>query len=97
MSGEEKPTMTTTAANDYREALDRFLNPIRDALTPETAKAIAELRADEDTQQRIETLADRHHEGHLNDVELVGYQALVQGANLMAILQASARSVLNRP
>ena len=60
------------------------------------ARAIADLRADTATQQRIEDLADRHHEGRLSADELAEYEALVNGANVMAVLQAKARSVLNR-
>lgn len=84
-------------ATNYQDALGRFLDPLRDVLTPETAKAIADLRADPQTQDRIEDLADRHHEGLLSEVELREYEALVQGSNLMAILQSKARSALNRP
>jgi hypothetical protein len=73
--------------------LDRFLNPIRDVLTPEVAKAIVDLRADDATQERIEDLAHRHHEGQLDAQELAEYQSIVNAANLVAVLQAKARSV----
>jgi hypothetical protein len=81
---------------DSRQVLDRFLNPIRDILTPEVAKAIADLRADSATQDRLEDLASRHHEGQLSAGELAEYQALVNASNLVAVLQAKARSVLKR-
>ena len=74
--------------------LDKFLNPLRDVLTPEVAKAIAGLRADAETQARIEDLASRHHESQLTEDELAEYDALVRGATLIGILQAKARSVL---
>ena len=85
------PTMT---ANQNRQVLDRFLNPVRDILTPEVARAIADLRIDAATQELIEDFAHRHHEGQLNLEELAEYEALVNGANVMAILQAKARSVV---
>jgi hypothetical protein len=88
--------MTPTAVNHHRQVLDRFLNPVRDLLTPEVARGIADLRADAVTQQQIEDLADRHHEGQLSPEELAEYEALVNGANVMAVLQAKARSVLAR-
>jgi hypothetical protein len=91
-----KPTMTPTAASQHQQVLDCFLNPVRDILTPEIAQAVADLRADPVTQQRIEDLADRHHEGQLSPEELAEYEALVNGANVIAILQVKARSVLNR-
>jgi hypothetical protein len=86
----------TAAVTRNHQVLDRFLNPVRDILTPEVAQAIADLRADPVTQERIEDLAHRHHEGRLDADELAEYEALVNGANLIAVLQAKARSVLNR-
>ncbi len=86
--------MTPTAARN-RQVLDRFLNPVRDILTPEVARAIADLRADAATQGRLEDLAHRHHEGQLSPDELAEYEALVDGANLVAVLQAKARTVSN--
>ena len=83
----------TTAARNY-QVLEQFLDPIRDVLTPEVAQAIADLRASPATQDRIEDLANRHHEGKLSPDELAEYEALVVGANLVAVLQAKARSVV---
>jgi hypothetical protein len=88
--------MSMIAASRQKQILDRFLDPVRDILTPEVAKAMADLRADPETQKRIEDYAERHHEGKLNPEELAEYEALVNGANVMAVLQAKARSVLNR-
>ena len=88
--------MALTATAQNRQVLDRFLNPVRDILTPEVAQAIADLRADPVTQDRIEDLAHRHHEGQLTPEELAEYEALVNGSNLIAVLQAKARSVLTR-
>jgi hypothetical protein len=88
--------MSTIAAGRQKQVLDRFLDPVRGVLTPEIARAIADLRVDAATQKLIEELADRHHEGQLSPDELAEYEALVNGANVMAVLQAKARSVLNR-
>jgi hypothetical protein len=88
--------MTLTKTAQSRHVLDTFLNPVRDILTPEVARAIAELRADQVTQDRIEDLAHRHHESQLSAEELAEYEALVNGSNLIAVLQAKARSVLQR-
>jgi hypothetical protein len=84
-----------TAARNH-QILDRLLNPVRDVLTPEVARAIADLRADPALQARVEDLAYRHHESQLTGEELAEYEALVSGANLVAVLQAKARSVLSR-
>lgn len=86
--------METQAATRTHHVLDRLLNPVRDVLTPEVAKAIADLRADATTQERLDDLSERHHEGRLSPDELAEYQALVSGINLIAVLQAKARSVL---
>jgi hypothetical protein len=86
--------MDTQAAIPNRNVLDRLLNPVRDVLTPEVARAIADLRADAATQDRLDDLAEGHHEGRLSPEELTEYQALVNGVNLIAVLQAKARSVL---
>jgi len=79
-----------------RQVLDLFLNPICDILTPEVAQAIADLRADAATQDRIEDLAHRHHEGLLTPDEVSEHEALVNGSSLIAVLQAKARTVLGR-
>lgn len=86
-------TQTTTPG---RRALDRLLDPVRDVLTPEVAQAIADLRADPATRERLDDLAERHHEGQLSEDELAEYQALVSGVNLISVLQAKARSVLKK-
>jgi len=86
----------TATLSDRKQALDRLLNPIRDILTPEFAQAIADLRADQATQDRVDDLAHRHHESLLLPSELAEYEALVSGITLISVLQAKARSVLNR-
>jgi hypothetical protein len=86
--------MDSQSTIENRHVLDRLLNPVRDVLTPEVAQAIADLRADATTQGRLDDLAERHHEGQLTPDELTEYQALVSGINLIAVLQAKARSVL---
>ena len=88
--------MESRTLTQNENVLDRLLNPLRDVLTPEVAQAIADLRADETTQARLDDLAERHHEGKLSAVELAEYQALVSGINLISVLQAKARSVLKR-
>ena len=86
--------METQTANECRHVLDRLLNPLRDVLTPEVARAIADLRADAATQARLDELASRHHEGQLSTEDLAEYRALVNGMNLISVFQAKARSVL---
>lgn len=87
--------MSLPTASQDRIVLDRLLDPIRDALTQEVAQAIAALRADAATQGRLDDLAERHHEGQLSPDELSEYQSLVNGINMISILQAKARSVIS--
>lgn len=86
--------METQTANPTFGVLDRLFDPVRDVLTPEVARAIVELRADAVTQARLDDLAERHHEGQLSSEELAEYQSLVNGINVVSVLQAKARSVL---
>ena len=86
----------SAAVATKRQVLDRLLGPVQDVLTPQVARAIADLRADPTTQAQIDDFAHRHHENQLTPKELDEYEALVDGINLIAVLQAKARAVLNR-
>lgn len=77
-----------------RSTLGRLLDPLRDCLTPEVAAKIAALRADAETQAKLDDFAERNGEGTLTPAERDEYRALVSAGNLIAILQAQARSVL---
>ena len=74
--------------------LERMVDPIGKALTPDAARAILEVRADDETQNRIDRLADRCNEGSLSPEERAEYQEFVSLFNLLALLQSRARSVL---
>ena len=74
--------------------LERMVDPIGKALTPDAARAILAVRADDETQDRIDRLADQCTEGSLNSEERAEYQEFVSLFNLLALLQSRARSVL---
>jgi len=74
--------------------LERMVDPIGKALTPDAARAILAVRADDETQDRIDELADRCTEGRLSPEERAEYQEFVSLFNLLALLQSRARSVL---
>jgi len=76
--------------------LDRWLDPVGRALNPDAARQLLNLKADDDTQRRVEELADRNTEGQLTDDERSEYQALVGAAELVAVLQAKARDRISR-
>ena len=76
------------------DVLERLLDPIRCSLTPSAARELAELRADPDSQARLEELADKSTEGRLSDAERREYDAYVKALDFIGVLQAKARAVL---
>ena len=76
--------------------LDRFLDPLADCLSPEVAVKVADLRADEEMQTRIDYLADRANEGLLTDDEREEYSGYLHAIDVITVLQAKARSQLHR-
>jgi hypothetical protein len=76
--------------------LDRFLDPITDALTPELAQKIVDLRANPQLQQEIDVLRRKANEGTLTGEEEASYKEFVEALDLVSILQAKARRFLAR-
>jgi len=77
--------------------LDKMLEPVARCFTPAVAKQIADLRADLATQARIDELAAKCNEGELTEEEKREYGAYVDAIDLIGILQAKARTLLERP
>lgn len=75
-------------------ALDRILDPVGRCLTPDVARALTELRADPETQARIEELAERCSEGGLTATEREEYETYVSAIDFLGALQAKARRIL---
>jgi len=81
-----------------RTALDELLEPLGACLTVEVAEELANLRAPESAQARIEELARKSEDGTLSISEREEYDALVSAGNFIAILQSKARRLLkDRP
>lgn len=76
--------------------LDRFLEPFTDCLTPDVARRIASLRADPETQERLDLLGRKANEGRLSDAEEAEYKTYVDAIDLITVLQAKARTFLQR-
>jgi hypothetical protein len=74
--------------------LDRLVEPVVRTLTPEVAKAIAELRADPELQARMDELAEKSNEGELTPDERAEYETNIRFGNFLAIIQAKARRML---
>ena len=76
--------------------LNRFLEPLTEALTPEVAAAIVGLRADAETEAEIERLRARASEGKLTSEEETAYRDFVEAVDVISILQSKARRFLAR-
>ena len=74
--------------------LSRLLEPVGRCLTPEVAKALANLRADPSVQVRLDELADKCTEGTLSAEEQLEYETYVHAIDFVAVLQAQAHSLL---
>lgn len=69
----------------------KWLDPM---ITPETAKYLLSLKADDELAARLATFAEKANEGQLNCKEQREYEAYLQADSLLAILQVKARRVL---
>ena len=74
--------------------LDRFLDPVTEAFTPEGARTIVELRADAETQARIEMLREKANDGTLTTEEDAEYKEFVEAVDILSIFQSKARKFL---
>jgi hypothetical protein len=76
------------------QVLTRLLEPVGRCLSEDAARALAGLRADEEVQARVRTLAEKCNEGTLSAEERAEYESYVMAAGIVAILQAQARARL---
>lgn len=64
-------------------------------ITPETARVILELRADEATQARVDELGRKANDGTLTTEETIEYENYVKLGTCISLMQADARKYLN--
>jgi hypothetical protein len=74
--------------------LDRFLEPVTAAMTPELAVAIVGLQADSDLQAEIEVLRKKANDGTLTPDEERAYKDFVEAVDVISVLQSKARRYL---
>ena len=74
--------------------LERVLEPASHSMTHDVAQWILGIRADGDLQARVDELADKNTAGTITEAELFEYDDYLEAAELIAILQSKARSVL---
>ena len=76
--------------------LDRFLEPVTEAFTPELARRLVDLRADDELQAEIEVLRQKANAGTLNSDEEAAYKDFVEAVDVISIIQSKARRFLTR-
>lgn len=77
--------------------LDQLIDSVSGCFTGEAARRLIDLRADEESQQRLDELAAKNSEGTLSPDERAEYEAYVTTAGVVALLQAKARERLSNP
>jgi len=74
--------------------LDLFLDPVAECFTAGVAQRIVELRSDPLAIERLEQLREKANFGKLSDDERAEYEEFVEAMDLVAILKAKAKAVL---
>lgn len=78
--------------------LDRFLEPVAEAFTPEFARHLVELRADGELNAEVEILRQKANDGTLTPDEEASYEDFVEAVDVISIIQSKARRFLaNHP
>lgn len=84
-------------ASPAENLLSSLLEPVARCLTPDAARRLLEVRADQAAQDGIEELALASTEGWLSAEERSEYESYVIASSLLAILQARAREIVSGP
>lgn len=71
--------------------LDELLDPLAQCLDVESARRVADLDIAADLQAKLCELAEKANNGTLSDPERADYEALINVADLLAILKLKAR------
>jgi hypothetical protein len=85
--GYMEPTVATTG-------LDDLLDQLSESLTPEMAQLLVDFRANTQTIERMDLLAEKSNDGTLTEAEQREYAEAARAGTLIAILQAKAKKVL---
>ena len=97
------PVYFSAESNEFQAAsaaamqLDRLLEPFAACLSPDVAGKAAGLQADEAMQDRIDYLARRCDEELLTAEEYEEYADYLHAIDVLAALQAKARSLAGKP
>jgi CBS domain containing-hemolysin-like protein len=74
--------------------LGRMLRPMTRGMSLELARELVALKAEEETQQHYEMLADGRREGTLSPEQEAELQNIVQVNSVLSMLKAEARLML---
>jgi hypothetical protein len=74
--------------------MDRFLEPVTESFTPELARTLVALRADDELQAEIEVLRQKAILGTLTPEEDAAYKDFVEAVDVLSIIQSKARRFL---
>ena len=74
--------------------LDRMLQPVTEAMSPEFASKLVGLRAHDELLSHIEILRGKANHGTMTSEEEAEYRDFVEAVDVISILQAKARRVL---
>lgn len=80
--------------NGDTATLEKFLRPLARGLSPELARALVNLTADEETQARYDALAEKRTEGQLTPAELEQLESFVRVNTFLGVLKVEAQAVL---
>jgi len=81
--------MTKTTSG---RVLDRILDPVSSSLNAEAARKLIGLKADRTARARVAWLARKCSDGQLTPDERTEYEGYVMAGEVVALLQAKARS-----
>lgn len=74
--------------------LDELIEPFAECLTPDAARTIAAIRANEALQARVDFLADKANRATLTADERAEYDRYLAAFHFVTLLQAKARRLL---
>lgn len=77
-----------------KDCLELILEPLAEPFSTDFARALADLRAAPELQQRVDNLAEKANEGALTESEQAEYKAFVDASTIVGIVQAKARRFL---
>ncbi len=83
------------ATAEQNSIINQLLDPVSECLTPEVARRIAELRAGEKLQSKIDGLADKANARTLSELERSEYEQYVRFSQFITLLQIKARNRLD--